>query len=150
MKETKKKCKCCAYIQFLTPGTISACLESRGPRDSNDPFTHLDLSWLLPLWSWVYFVLLLAFSSVGVGDQPDWAWLSHLGQSVWPECCKVSTVTAALAVISLKSRYMIRWAYMAFNLTFSSSFLYVAVNPEVADEFIWCILTLMIYFPTSS
>lgn len=35
------------------------------PREPNDFFTHLDLSWLLPLWWRGRFVLLLAFHNVG-------------------------------------------------------------------------------------
>lgn len=148
MKEPQENCRCCAYIQLPTAETISVCLEPQGAQRSQ---------WLLhPSWS----VMTAAFVVMGIrcaalgfpqcGAQPVRARLLHLGQPVWHEYCKVSTVTAALAVISLKSRCMIRWAYTAFSLAFSCSFLYVAVNLRVVDEFIWCILTLMIYFPTSS
>ena len=55
----------------------------REPREANNSFTHLDLSWLLPSWWWGYFVLLLAFHSVGLSmaEHGLHTWGSQFGMS---------------------------------------------------------------------
>lgn len=148
MKETQESCRCSAYIHFPTAGTIAVCMEPQGAQRNR---------WLLQpsrsLLTSTFMVMEILCAALGFPQceaQLAQAWLLHLGQPVWHECCKVSTATAAPALIFLKRRRIIRWAYMAFSLAFSSSFLYMAVNPRVLDGFICCILTLMIYFPTSS